>query len=64
VDVLSVEKCLVDEGFMAKARDAGKQVHVWTVNETVAMRRLMDLGADAVITNYPDRFPGPQEGKS
>jgi glycerophosphoryl diester phosphodiesterase len=64
VDVLSVEKYLVDEDFMAKARDSGKQVHVWTVNETVAMRRLMDLGSDAVITNYPDRFPGPQEGKS
>ena len=63
VDVLSTEKSLVDEDFMAAARRAGKQVHVWTVNEPEEMRRLIDLGVDAVITNYPDRFPGPQEGQ-
>lgn len=62
VDVLSTEKSLVDVGFMAAARKAGKQVHVWTVNEPKDMRRLIDLGVDAVITNYPDRFNGPQEG--
>jgi glycerophosphoryl diester phosphodiesterase len=64
VDVLSAEKTLVDADFMAMARGAGKQVHVWTVNETADMSRLIDLGVDAVITNYPDRFPGPQEGNS
>ncbi len=63
VDVLSVEKSLVDEDFMAAAQDAGKQVHVWTVNEPEEFRRLIDLGVDAVITNYPDRFGGPQEGQ-
>ena len=56
VDVLSVEESLVDADFMAAAREAGKQVHVWTVNEPADMRRLIDLGVDAVITNYPDRF--------
>jgi len=64
VDVLSVGKSLVDEKFMARARDGGKQVHVWTVNEPAEMSRLIDLGVDAVITNYPDRFPVPQEGPS
>lgn len=63
VDVLSAEKSLVDEDFMAAARRAGKQVHVWTVNEPEEFSRLIDLGVDAVITNYPDRFPGPQEGQ-
>ena len=63
VDVLSMEKSLVEEDFMATARGAGKQVHVWTVNEPEDFRRLIDLGVDAVITNYPDRFPGPQEGQ-
>jgi len=64
VDVLSVEKALVDEAFMAAARKAEKKVHVWTVNEPEEFRRLIDLGVDAVITNYPDRFGGPQEGQS
>ena len=64
VDLLSVEKSLVDADFMAAAHHAGKQVHVWTVNEPEEMHRLIDLEVDAVITNYPDRFPGSQEGPS
>ncbi len=63
VDVLSVEKFLVDEAFMTAAREAAKKVHVWTVNDPEEMRRFIDFGVDAVITNYPDRFPGPQEGR-
>ena len=63
VDVLSAEKVLIDEDFMAAARGAAKKVHAWTVNDPEEMRRLIDLGVDAVITNYPDRFPGPQEGR-
>jgi glycerophosphoryl diester phosphodiesterase len=59
VDVLSVEKSLVDSEFMAAAREAAKKVHVWTVNDPEEMNRLIGLGVDAVITNYPDRFPGP-----
>ena len=63
VDVLSAEKSLVDAEFMAAARRAGKRVHVWTVNEPAEMHRLSDLEVDAVITNYPDRFAGLQEGQ-
>ena len=59
VDVLSVEKSLVDSDFMTAAREADKKVHVWTVNDPEEMNRLIGLGVDAVITNYPDRFPGP-----
>jgi glycerophosphoryl diester phosphodiesterase len=63
VDVLSAEKSLIDEDFMNRAHDADKLVHVWTVNETEEMRRLIDLGVDAVITNFPDRFPGSKVGR-
>lgn len=56
VDLLSSNYKLVDTSFMQKAHAAGKQVYVWTVNDKATMHKMMDLGVDAVITNYPDRL--------
>ncbi len=54
VDLLSVNKKLVDKSFVEKAHANKKEVHVWTVNEPKEMHRLIDLGVDNIITNYPD----------
>jgi glycerophosphoryl diester phosphodiesterase len=32
------------------------RVHVWTVNEAEAMQRLIDLGVDGIMTDYPERL--------
>ncbi len=38
-----------------QCHDAGLAVNAWTLNDTADLRRLIDLGIDAAITNYPDR---------
>ena len=45
----------IDAACLGTAHDFGLQVWVWTVNEVTDMRRLMKLGVDGIITDYPDR---------
>ena len=35
----------------------GLVVHYWTVDDPEQMRRLLQRGAEGIITGYPDRFP-------
>jgi len=46
---------IVSARFIAAAHRAQVPVYVWTVNEEADVRRLIDWGADGVITDYPDR---------
>jgi glycerophosphoryl diester phosphodiesterase len=49
---------VVDERFVAAAHRAGKAVHVWTVNDTASMERLLDLGVDGIISDLPTTLCG------
>lgn len=56
VQVLSLEQSLVDGELVLAAHRAGKEVHVWTVNDPADMKRMISYSVDAIITNYPDRL--------
>ncbi len=42
------------ERLVAMSHDIGVRVVTWTVDEPVAIRRLLDVGVDAIITDRPD----------
>lgn len=45
---------LLTEEFIAKAHKKNIKIHVWTINEKKDMERLIKLGIDGIITDYPD----------
>ncbi|MFC4766139.1 glycerophosphodiester phosphodiesterase [Effusibacillus consociatus] len=34
----------------------GFQINTWTVNRAFSMKRILQMGVDGIITNYPDRL--------
>ena len=46
----------VDADLVAKVRARGMKLNTWTVDDPDEMHRLIGLGVDAIISNYPDRL--------
>jgi glycerophosphoryl diester phosphodiesterase len=42
--------------FVETAHGLNLAVHVWTINEVTDMKRLLALGVDGIVTDYPDRL--------
>lgn len=53
-DVYSPHHRLVDDALMEASRAAQVDVVPWTVNDREEMMRLLHLGVDGLITDYPD----------
>ncbi len=47
---------VVTPHFVAAAHARGMLVHVWTIDRTDDMKRLIDMGVDGIITDRPDRL--------
>ncbi|HSQ07827.1 MAG TPA: glycerophosphodiester phosphodiesterase family protein [Chromatiaceae bacterium] len=53
LDALSLQTHLATPALVGACRRAGVETHVWTVNREAEMRRLIDLGVTAIITDAP-----------
>jgi glycerophosphoryl diester phosphodiesterase len=47
---------VVTKDFVENAHRKNLKIHVWTINETADMERLLSLGVDGIMTDYPDRL--------
>lgn len=52
-DFFSVKYVVVTENFVRSAHQAGKEVHVWTVNTKPLINRMKGLDVDSIITDNP-----------
>jgi glycerophosphoryl diester phosphodiesterase len=53
-DALQVPRRIVSRRLVDSAHIAGKQIHVWTVNDPAQMKQLLAMGVDGIITDRPD----------
>ncbi len=47
---------VVSRQFVEAAHERGMKLHIWTVNNVEDMQRMLDLGVDGIITDYPDQL--------
>jgi len=55
-DIYSPYYLLVTKKLVHECHSRGIQLIPWTVNDITAMRKLIRLGVDGIITDYPDRI--------
>ncbi|HEX7415342.1 MAG TPA: glycerophosphodiester phosphodiesterase family protein, partial [Bacteroidia bacterium] len=46
---------LVDDALVQRVREYNMKLIPWTVNETADIKRMLALGVDVIISDYPDR---------
>ncbi len=51
---LHPEHSMITPAYVTWARAKRYQINTWTVDDPVEMKRLIELGVDAIITNKPD----------
>jgi glycerophosphoryl diester phosphodiesterase len=55
-EIISPYFQLLNQEEVKMLQSDGFQVIPWTVNDVSDMRRMIDYGVDAIITDYPDRL--------
>ncbi len=52
---LSPHHSITDEALIQKCRERGMKIVPWTVDKPEDIERIINLGVEAIISNYPDR---------
>jgi len=55
-DWLVPRHLMINREYIERYRPHGYRVSTWTVNHPGEMKRLLDLGVDSIITDYPQRL--------
>lgn len=58
------DHALVTPEFVAHAHAHGLFVHVWTINDPAEIHRMLDLGVDGVMSDFPARVAAALEQRS
>ena len=53
VDFVSAEQSLINKNMIREIHKSDKAVFAWTINDDYKAERLLELGVDAIITDYP-----------
>jgi glycerophosphoryl diester phosphodiesterase len=54
LDFMAINMAAANPAFIRSIHNDKKDVYVWTVNEQIAMFRMMSLGVDGIITDEPE----------
>lgn len=57
---LSPNHQMLDEALLSWAHGLGMKVVPWTINDEQIAEKLIELGVDGLITDYPDRIKAPE----
>ena len=55
-EAMSVYYKFINPHLVKLVHSQGQKINAWTVNDTTVARRLLDMGVDGIITNFPNRM--------
>ncbi len=55
LDFISIRSSFATKELVKRAHEAGKAIHVWTVNSVAELEQMKQAGVDNIITDYPVR---------